>query len=209
MLDPAIEAEIASLAACYGVPQHTSVALRGAPFRPLNATDRIGEVCMVVRRPSGTFLAASKTYYPPGIFRLLTGGINHGEAIIDALLRETAEETGLDVAVRRFLAVIAYQLIEDANPAPAMATHTFVTFAFLLDEQGGTLGTQDPAEQLGAFYEVALDELPALAERLAHVPDGFHPEIHGSWQDWGRFRAVVHRVVHAALSDGDQPAGGV
>jgi ADP-ribose pyrophosphatase YjhB (NUDIX family) len=207
MLAPPIETEIATLAARYGPPQRISVELRGAPFRPISATDRIGEVCMVVRRTSGKLLAASKTFYPPGAFRLLTGGINHGEALIDALLRETAEETGLAVAVRRFLAVIEYQLIGDDAVVRATAAPTFVTFAFLLDELGGTLGTQDPAEQLGAFYEVALDELPALADRLEHVPAGSHPEIDGSWPDWGRFRAVVHRAVYAALRQGEQHAG--
>src|SRR4051794_751222 len=115
MLAPTIETEIATLAARYGSPQRISVELGGAPFRPLSATDRIGEVCMVVRRPSGTFLTAIKTFYPPGAFRLLTGGINHSEAIAAALLRETAEETGLDVAVRRFLAVIEYHLAGAAS----------------------------------------------------------------------------------------------
>jgi ADP-ribose pyrophosphatase YjhB (NUDIX family) len=202
-----IETEIAALAARYGQPQRITVGLRGAPFRPISATDRIGEVCMVVRRTSGKFLTAIKTFYPPRAFRLLTGGINHGEAIIDALLRETTEETGLDVTVRRFLAVIEYHLVGDASAAHATAAPTFVTFAFLLDELGGTLGPQDAEEQLGAFYEAALDELPALAERLEQVADGFHPEIDGSWQDWGRFRAVVHRVVYAALRQADRPAG--
>ena len=80
-----------------------------------------------------------------------------------------------------------------------------MTFAFLLDEIGGTLGVQDAEEQLGGFREVAVAELPAIAGTLEHVPDGFHPEIDGSWSDWGRFRAVVHRVVYSALrEDGPQ-----
>ena len=67
---------------------------------------------MVVRRPNGKLITAKKTFYPPGAFRLLTGGVGHGELIAAALLREVAEETGLDVVVRRFLAVIEYQLRE-------------------------------------------------------------------------------------------------
>src|SRR5260221_385666 len=62
-------------------------------FDPLNRTDRFGEVCMVVRRPDGKLLTMKKTLYPPGAYRLLTGGINHGERVLDALLRETYEET--------------------------------------------------------------------------------------------------------------------
>ena len=110
MLAPAIETEIADLAARYGQPRRVAVELAGAPFSPLILEDRHGEVCMVVRRPNGKLITAIKTFYPAGAFRLLTGGVSHGEPIAEALLREVAEETELAVVVRRFLAVIEYHL---------------------------------------------------------------------------------------------------
>jgi NAD+ diphosphatase len=221
VLAPAIEAEIADLAARYGQPRRVAVELTGAPFSPLILEDRYGEVCMVVRRPNGKLIAAIKTFYPAGAFRLLTGGVDHGEPIAEALLREVAEETGLDVVVRRFLAVIEYQLGAGqgdqetrrpgsekssisppllVSPSPALS---FTTFAFLLDEIGGTLQAQDAGERIGAFRELAVADLPVLAETLEHVPDTRDEEIEGSWRDWGSFRAVAHRVIYAALtSDG-------
>jgi hypothetical protein len=33
------------------------------------------------------------------------------------------------------------------------------------------------------------------------MPDVYHPEVGGSWRDWGRFRAVVHRVVYELLRE--------
>jgi NAD+ diphosphatase len=192
MLAPAIETEIADLAVRYGQPHRVAVELTGAPFSPLILEDRHGEVCMVVRRPSGKLITAIKTFYPAGAFRLLTGGVGHGEPIAEALLREVAEETGLDVVVRRFLAVIEYRL-ELLHPYP------FATFAFLLDETGGTLQAQDAGERIGSFRELAVADLPALAETLENVPDTHDEEIAGSWGDWGRFRAVAHRVIYAAL----------
>src|SRR5690349_15178377 len=156
MLAPAIETEIADLAARYGTPQRVTATLDGWQFSPLTMRDRYGEVCMVVRRPSGKLITAKKTFYPAGAFRLLTGGVGHGELIGAALLREVAEETGLDVVVRRFLAVIEYRLrgdwkMEDrgrevselastSTPQPPTPnSHSFATFAFLLDEIGGEL----------------------------------------------------------------------
>ena len=214
MLPPSIEAEIAELAARHGQPRRVDAELRGRPFHPLSQADRYGEVCMVLRRPSGKLLTAIKTFYPAGAFRLLTGGGGHGEPIGDALLREVAEETGLDVVVSRFLAVIEYHLAAvpgaswpTAAPAATPASidipqsYSFVTFAFLLDEVGGELTVSDPDERIGAFREVAVGELPALAETLEQSPDAADPEIDGSWRDWGRFRAIVHRVVYAALSE--------
>jgi len=214
MLTPEIEAEVAALVARYGVPRRVDAVLSGAPFDPLIMTDRFGEVCMVIRRPGGALLTAIKTFYPPGAYRLLTGGVKHGESIEAALLREVEEETGLEVEVRRFLAVIEYHLDgrwrletrDERSSAPiphppSPIPYTFVTFVFLLDEVGGMLGARDPEERIESFREVAVAELPALAAALDSIGEGFDPRIGGSWSDWGRFRAVVHRVAYAALAD--------
>jgi ADP-ribose pyrophosphatase YjhB (NUDIX family) len=230
MLTPEIEAEIAALAACYGEPRRVNAVLSGAPFDPLIMTDRFGEVCMVIRRPGGTLLTAIKTFYPPGAYRLLTGGVGHGEPIEAGLLREVDEETGLEVVVQRFLAVIEYHLESSVVRSPLSVaeqevlplsdnrqpttdnerltqqatdnTHrgyTFVTFVFLLDEIGGMLGPRDPEERIGSFREIEVAELPVLAATLDRINAAFDPQIGGSWSDWGRFRAVVHRVVYDLL----------
>src|SRR5881296_1111961 len=101
MLAAPLEAEIADLSARYGAPRRVAAELTGQLFSPLVLSDRHGEVCMVMRRPNGKLITAIKTFYPPGAFRLLTGGVGHGEPIAAALLREVAEETGLSVVVRR------------------------------------------------------------------------------------------------------------
>lgn len=197
MLDATIEREITELGARYGQPIRRDVVLTGEHvFEPLSKSDRYGEVCMVVRRRNGLLLTARKTYYPPNAYRLLTGGINHGEPILDALLRETEEETALEVEVRRFLAVIRYTAPQPPGGEPA----DFYTFALLLDEVGGTLGCIDPDERVAAFHEVAIDELPLLAQQLEQLSPEFDPEIGGRWLDWGRFRAVIHHAVHEALT---------
>jgi ADP-ribose pyrophosphatase YjhB (NUDIX family) len=190
-----LEAQLADLGSLYGPPQRVQVVLSGGPFDPLDAPDRYGEICMVLRRPHGTLLTAIKTFYPSGSFRLLTGGVQHGELIHEALLREVAEETSLQVRVQRFLAAIEYRL-----PQPGQPDWHFATFAFVLDEIGGELAMNDPDEHHAAFREISIAELPQLAANLEAVPDQFDPRIRGVWRDWGRFRAVVHRVVHPLLT---------
>ncbi len=189
------ETEIEALAARYGAPRRVVADLTDASFDPLIKTDRIGEVCMVVRRRNGRLITAVKTFYPYGAYRLLTGGVAPGEGIEAALLREVDEETGLTVAVRRFLAVIEYRAATSAEHG------LFATFAFLVDEIGGVLAPQDPGERLGGFREVLPEELPALAEALEQVGDIHSDDIVGRWRSWGIFRAVVHRVVYAVLCD--------
>jgi 8-oxo-dGTP pyrophosphatase MutT (NUDIX family) len=204
MTDATIEQEIATLSQHYGTPFRQHVTLQStSPFDPLGKPDRYGEVCMVVRRPNGLLLTARKTFYPSDAYRLLTGGIAHGERIFDALLRETEEETGLDVQVRRFLAVVEYTLEPRRVLAPRRpaVNRPFATFAFLLDEVGGVLACYDPDERVEDFRDVPIDELPRMAEHLERLGDQFDYEIQGRWHDWGRFRAVIHRVVHQALAD--------
>ena len=131
-LPQAIQDELEQLAHAYGQPLVRTIDLANSDlFDPLNRTDRYGEVCMVVRRPSGRLLTMTKTLYPRGVSRLPTGGINHGEPILSALLRETLEETGLQVELRRFLAAVAY------HTGIAREKPVFYTFAFLLDEVCG------------------------------------------------------------------------
>lgn len=199
-LTPDAVAEVASLAERYGAPRRVHATIDDSFADPIRKDDRFGEVCMVIRRPNGNVLLSIKTFYPRGAYRLPTGGIHHGEAIGDALVREAHEETGLDVDVRRFLAHIDY--VRTASPAPL-----FHTFAFLMDERGGTLGALDQSEQIEEWREVGVAGLPAVADFLDDLRDEGKRGIGGSWRAWGKFRAVVHRVVYEALTPPDGRSG--
>ena len=189
-----VQSELAELSEQFGQPLVHYAQLDIAKiFDPLSSRDRYGEVCMVVRRPSGHLLAAKKTFYPTNGHRLLTGGIHPGEPVLAALLREVHEETGLEVAVSRFLVAAAYHLPEQR------ASPLFYTFAFLLDETGGTLGCLDPDEQLDYFREIIPDELPERAEFLAHLSDDYSPDLGVEWSEWGRFRAIIHQLIWQIL----------
>ncbi|MEF3275478.1 MAG: NUDIX hydrolase [Chloroflexus sp.] len=186
-------AEVVDLARQYGWPRHQHVVLPDGTFDPLIKTDRVGEVGMVVRRRDGGILVARKTYYPPEVFRLLTGGVGPGESIAVALAREVAEETSLTVQIRRFLSIITYE-------APCSTQRRFVSYVFLLDELGGVLHVADPNEQVAEMRTVSPVELPALARCLSQLPPTYDPAINGNWASWGRFRAVMHAEVGALLS---------
>lgn len=188
-----IQTEADTLVRHAGIPIVRTVALGTTVL--WDRRDRRCEVCMVVRRPSGGLLTFTKAFYPSGLYRLLTGGVEPGESVLDALRREVAEETALDVAIRRFLALAAYRA-EDRPGAPLRA----FTFAFLLDELGGTLGASDAGEQLAAYGEVAPADLPLIADHLESLPDHYAAELDETWREWGCFRAVVHRVVYEALA---------
>jgi ADP-ribose pyrophosphatase YjhB (NUDIX family) len=186
--------EVDGLAARYGKPRRVEVVIRPF-FDPVQRPDRFAEVCMVIRRPNGKVPLSIKTFYPRGAHRLPTGGIHHGERILDALRRETAEETGLETEIARFLAWITYRSASAPDGPPL-----FHTFAFLLDEVGGTFHTRDLEEQIEEWIEIEPSALGRVADQLDGIASAPSKDIGGDWADWGRFRAVVHRVVHEELS---------
>jgi 8-oxo-dGTP pyrophosphatase MutT (NUDIX family) len=194
-LPPNITRELDELARRFGPPLSIVATIDDSFKDPIWKRDRHGEVCMVVRRPTGRILLSIKTFYPRGAYRLPTGGIHHGEGVYDALVRETHEETGLSTAVRSFLARISYAPLSSPGAPPV-----FHTFAFLLDELGGTLGTLDTSERIEEWREIETDELAHVADVLDHLTTQGTEDIGGDWRAWGKFRAVVHRAVADALA---------
>ena len=186
--------EVAELTGRFGKPRRVDVAIRPF-FDPVQRPDRFAEVCMVIRRRNGKVPLSIKTFYPRGAHRLPTGGIHHEETILDALRRETEEETGLETEIKRFLAWITYRSDSDPDGPPL-----FHTFAFLLHETGGRFHTSDLEEQIEEWIEVAPATLAETADRLDAIESAPSKDIGGDWADWGRFRAIVHRVVHEELN---------
>lgn len=187
--DSSFSEQIAALAAQYGQPARVHYAAAEATC-PI--TRRDAEILPVIRRTNGKLLVMTKGHYPNLVFRLPTGGIEPGEEIEAALWREVAEETGLQVTLERFLAVLTYERAAHQPP--------FTTIAFLLSEQGGTLECSDPDEGIAAFGEVLPHELFDVAARLRTLPD-----IAGYWTAWGRFRALSHDLIAGLTAEADIP----
>lgn len=177
-----MEGEIARLARRYGRPRWTVHDLPSFRRSPINRS-RTAEVAMAIRRRNGLYLLQTKDRYPSQTFRLPTGGIMRGEGIEHALLRETEEETGLDVEVSRFVAVLNYRSAETRQ--------TFATYLFLLEEQGGVLAPRDPKEGITGWLEADLHGLGDAAQRLRSCT--------GSWRSWGEFRALVIDALSETL----------
>jgi hypothetical protein len=74
------------------------------------------------------------------------------------------------------------------------------------EARGVTVSLRNLSKQFGEVWalrpidlEIDPGELPAVAENLEAVASAPSADIGGDWADWGRFRAIVHRVVHEAL----------
>lgn len=176
-----MEDQVLQLANQYGVPRRVEVSVPSGTFNPLNSGRK--EVAFAVLCPNGKVLLHTKSTYPEGTFRIPTGGVKEDEDIETALKREIEEETGLDVEIRRFFAMIKYTAPELTEP--------FTTYAFLLRETGGNLSTSDPKEKISGWLEVLPSDLPTIAEQLEEMDD--------AWKAWGLFRSPIHRILAEVL----------
>lgn len=183
--------ELRALEETFGPFRREAVDLTVGPesdafWHPMRAKNRRGEVVLVLQPAPGQVLVHTKAFYPPGIYRLPTGGILPDEAVLDALRREAAEETGLSIEPERFLGLVEYRFHREAEEA------LFASWTFLLRPVGqGVPHSQDAREQIAEFRAVPVEDLPRIAAQLRTLPS--------PWTDWGRFRAVVHDLVAREL----------
>jgi len=151
----------------------------------MNRKSRRGEVIMVIPNIEGQIWLHTKAFYPQGVYRLMTGGLEPGEKPHLAFQREAEEETGLKTKIDRCLAVITYLLQGQNKRQP------FVSYVFKTIPTTGSPRPIDPYEAITGFKAVPASALGDVAQKLGSLP--------GNWADWGIFRAVAHDVVQQQL----------
>jgi 8-oxo-dGTP pyrophosphatase MutT (NUDIX family) len=134
--------------------------------------DRRAEICYIMHRgnPADGLLLHIKTFYPTGAFRLPTGGIHKGEAVMETLRREIEEETGMvvgagadQVQVQRCLGVVSYAM----EHRTLSKTFSFATYHFVVQmPPDGVIEPHDPDEYIGGWQWRKPEELGAVAEYL-------------------------------------------
>lgn len=150
-------------------------------------SNRDAEVVLAAQRPDGHFLVHTKGEYPEGVYRIMSGGINRGEDILHAVHRELGEETGLDGRVARFVGALTTRFQHDDQELE------FFSYVFHVIVTDGVPAPMDDSEDILGFREISLHEMSALADDLESLAEGF-------WRDWGRFRAIAHRLIVEELS---------
>ena len=126
---PAVNSgELRALSRKYGKPQRVTLNVHQLPLAPNKSADRRGEVVLAICHGSNKVLLHTKSFYPDGVFRLLSGGIPPHESVENALLHEAREKTGLDVRIEKFVAMIQYE--------SGIKQHPFASSVFLLSGPG-------------------------------------------------------------------------
>jgi len=156
---------LAPLRAQYGSPLEATAA---APFTPREfglleycaRKNRAHDLTVFVRDEAGRFALIRKPGYPPGVFRSPSGGAEPGEAVLDAVARETREETGLEVAIERYLFCCRAEFTCEGR------VMLWTTHGILARGTGGVLEPVDRKEIAEACWASAAEVCGLYRERM-------------------------------------------
>jgi len=160
---------IADIEKKYGKPEERSARFEMTPrhFANLKASQKNGrshDVTMFIRKDD-KFIVIAKHFYPPGLFRPPSGGINPGEDFVEGAKREAKEETGCVVELVRYLMRISVQFFCGDE------TVDWTSHVFLADYISGALEPEDTGE----IREVSLagrDKFPYFKKLLLASDSG-------------------------------------
>ncbi len=187
--NPRNEREISQLSAVYGEPTYRERTINADKYlyasRLSRSRSKRGEVVMIIERPNESVLLHRKGWYERGVYRLLTGGVEWGEEIEEALIRELEEETGYFDGNQRFLAILDCNFVFQSDQI------RYISYLFYLRDLKGTLRLPSSKEDISDFRDIALVELPEVAKNLRQVP----PPRTG----WGEWRAFAHELAYEIL----------
>lgn len=149
---------------------------------PSMAHGRHHDVTFAILAADGRFVAIRKPQFPPGAWRIPSGGIQPGEAFAAGTLREALEETGLDVELT------GYPLVARMTFTHAGAAERWTTHVVTARVRGGTLAPRDPVEIDAARWM----EMAELTGPVAAV-------LRGTGGGLFAYRADLHDRIAALL----------
>lgn len=156
---------------------------------------------IVVRDEQGKFILGSKHIYPPGIYRLVGGGIENDEDVHVGAQRELEEELGITVPIEQLQEVaIITAHVTDADHDTVFTTHLFAT----------NIGDQEvhPSDDLDDIVRFSRDQMQELITRYSTLQDtvitidrdytigkASTASSPFSWKDYGTFYGKVHEIA--------------
>ena len=146
------------------------------------ARGRHHDVTFAILAADGRFVAIRKPQFPPGAWRIPSGGVQPGETFTAGTAREALEETGLDIELTGY-PLVARATFTHAGDATPWATHV-VTARVV----GGSLAPRDPVEIDAARWM----DMAELTGPVAAV-------LRGTGGGLFAYRADLHDRIAAAL----------
>ena len=138
------------------------------------ANSIVPSVTAIVRNDAGELLLVHKT--DNNLWALPGGGVDPGDSVTMAVVREVKEETGIDVEVDDLVGVCT-------NPRHVMAydngeVRQQFSLCFRARPVSGHLGTSSETKEVAFVAEDRLDELDIHPSMRLRIDHGLTPAVH-------------------------------
>ena len=124
-----------------------------------SAKGRAHDVTFMIGSGGGRFVIVRKPQFPPGAWRIPSGGIDRGESFETGVLREALEETGLAIELT------GYPLVAESTFTHAGALVPWVSHVVTARVTAGELAPRDRVEIEDARW-ATMDELTGPIARV-------------------------------------------
>lgn len=153
-------------------------------------------VLIAVKDADGNILTGAKpAFFPPGITRLLGGGVDDGEDTLAAAKRELEEELGVAVALDDLSLVAQFN-----TNAKDSSGKEFYNETYLYSVNIGNASYR-PGDDVKQIVKLSKQEMLSLADAFESLSANLWyrgEEGDFSWQDYGKLYSVIHRTAATA-----------
>ncbi len=166
------------------------IDLVAEPFANLRYRDRT--TLILCRDSAGKYILGTEYgFYPKGIVRMIGGGINKEEKVIDGAIREIKEEIGIDVTPKELIELAQF----DITGTFKNEIHKHSIFVYFLNSKKDDYIAGDDVSEIIRYTE---DEYRDLVKRFFELKPN-HIYVKGdytfSWRDYGNLYGYVHQVT--------------
>jgi 8-oxo-dGTP diphosphatase len=151
-------------------------------IQPSTVQGRRHDVTFAILDTGGLVVAIRKPQFPPGAWRIPSGGVRPGESVEAGAAREALEETGLEIELT------GYPLVARSEFAHARGVVPWTTHVVTACVRAGTLAPRDPVEIDAARWMTMAELVGPVAAVLRGTGGGLFA-----------YRADLHDRIAATL----------
>jgi 8-oxo-dGTP pyrophosphatase MutT (NUDIX family) len=154
---------------------------------------------VLVRDKQGQWVLGRKEgFYPEGIARMVGGGMDNGNPLVD-VQRELQEELGVVVDEDRLKPLIHAEIMAHLPNKEQVTASVFVFYAAIFEPIKA-------ADDLTGLAYMADRDLHRLVEKYADLPDdvlirGDESNGSGTWADYGKIWGPIHKAAFERVKE--------
>lgn len=165
--------DVTAMEAAFGRPVETemSFGISHGEFDMVTSSMKLGrahDLTMFIRSRENPLLIAviRKPFFPPGVYRAPSGAAHPGEPLAGGAIRESLEETGLDVRLQRYVARISAAFTCDGREI------SWTSHVLEATQEGGSLEPIDTCEIAEARWATMEEIQGSIREALIETGMG-------------------------------------